>query len=583
MSGPASASIPAHAGQPHGQLSAASLGAGTWSTTYQYNLDCQLTEILRPDGQVVGFAYDAAGRPSAVSLPGGALGYSYEPLTGRRSSVSGPYGGGLGFSYDGSLMTGVTCTGEVAGSVSAAYDNDFRVTSLTVNGGAPVGFGYDGDGLLVPAGELGVRRDLANGVIVADSVGGITTSRTYTALGELESLTAARGADTLFRVTYVRDPLGRIAELTETVGGVTTTKGYTYDLAGRLTEARENGTVTAVYEYDGNGNGIRLTTPSGTITGTYDDQDRLVTYGAATYSYTRNGELSLKVEGNDTTRYEYDVLGNLRRVELPGGTVIDYVVDGLNRRIGKKVNGVLVQGWLYQDQLNPIAEVDGAGNVASRFMFGTRANVPDYMLKEGTTYRIVADHLGSVRLVIRTTDGVVMQRLAHDEFGRELVNSNPGFQPFGYGGGLTDAQTGLIRFGARDYDPANGRWTAKDTRFFAGGDLNLYRYVRSDPVNNMDPSGNRIVWASHVFSNPLVVASLSVLNQRIGQMFCLADDNFTIRVTGGDRYRDSQGRIRSATTDQIVANSSQNQSTPGRARCACCRFPGLWPYGLAGR
>jgi len=35
-----------------------------------------------------------------------------------------------------------------------------------------------------------------------------------------------------------------------------------------------------------------------------------------------------------------------------------YVIDGRNRRIGKKVNGTLVQGFLYKDQLNPIAELD---------------------------------------------------------------------------------------------------------------------------------------------------------------------------------------------------------------------------------
>jgi hypothetical protein len=56
------------------------------------------------------------------------------------------------------------------------------------------------------------------------------------------------------------------------------------------------------------------------------------------------------------------MLGNLRKVTLPGGTTIDYVIDGQNRRIGKKLNGTLVQGLLYQDQLCPIAELDGTTN-----------------------------------------------------------------------------------------------------------------------------------------------------------------------------------------------------------------------------
>ena len=45
------------------------------------------------------------------------------------------------------------------------------------------------------------------------------------------------------------------------------------------------------------------------------------------------------------------------------------------------------------------------------------------------------------------------------------------------------------RFGARDYNPAIGRWTAKDPIRFGGGDTNLYGYVPVDPVNMKDPSG----------------------------------------------------------------------------------------------
>lgn len=46
-----------------------------------------------------------------------------------------------------------------------------------------------------------------------------------------------------------------------------------------------------------------------------------------------------------------------------------------------------------------------------------------------------------------------------------------------------------MRFGARDYDPHTGRWTATDPIGFAGGDANLYAYVASDPINWSDPSG----------------------------------------------------------------------------------------------
>jgi YD repeat-containing protein len=110
------------------------------------------------------------------------------------------------------------------------------------------------------------------------------------------------------------------------------------------------------------------------MSATYDAQDRLVTYGNASYAYTENGELIAKAQGGVTTQYHYDVLGNLMQVILPGDITIDYLVDGQNRRIGKKVNGQLTQGFLYRDQLNPIAELDGSGNVISRFVYGERVS-----------------------------------------------------------------------------------------------------------------------------------------------------------------------------------------------------------------
>jgi RHS repeat-associated protein len=149
-----------------------------------------------------------------------------------------------------------------------------------------------------------------------------------------------------------------------------------------------------------------------------------------------------------------------------------------------------VQGLLYQDQLKPVAELDGSGTVVSRFVYATHVNVPDYLVKGGVTYRIVTDHLGSPRYVVNTADGRVAQQLEYDEFGNVISDSNPGFQPFGFAGGLYDRDTRLVRFGARDYDPEIGRWLAKDPILFEGEDTNLYGYALVDPISFFDPMGN---------------------------------------------------------------------------------------------
>jgi RHS repeat-associated protein len=92
-------------------------------------------------------------------------------------------------------------------------------------------------------------------------------------------------------------------------------------------------------------------------------------------------------------------------------------------------------------------------------------------------------------LVVDTVNGAVVQRMDYDAYGTVTLDTNPGFQPFGFAGGLWDAATGLVRFGARDYDPAVARWTARDPIGFESGDQNLYAYVANDPINLTDSSG----------------------------------------------------------------------------------------------
>lgn len=113
---------------------------------------------------------------------------------------------------------------------------------------------------------------------------------------------------------------------------------------------------------------------------------------------------------------------------------------------------------------------------------------PRFLVKGGTTYRILSDQVGSVRLVVNATTGAVAQRIDYDAFGVVTQDTNPGFQPFGFAGGLADRDTGLVRSGARDYDPAVARWTSKDPIRFDGGH-NAFDYAAADPVNLVDATG----------------------------------------------------------------------------------------------
>jgi RHS repeat-associated protein len=476
---------------------------GTNTTQYAYDVDRKLTRITRPDGQQVQLNYDGAGRLQSQSFPSpqspvpGLLSYSYNPQ-GNLSAAAFSGGGSVSYTYDGSLLLSSTWSGPVTGSVTWTYDNNYRKTSQSVNGSNTVTFTYDADDLLTGAGAMTLTRDNVNGLLSGTTLGTVTDAMTYNSLGEVATAQASVGGSAILNETYTRDSLGRISQKAETIQGMTTTYGYTYDVTGRLTTVTHNGATVSTYSYDSNGNRLSKVAPASTITYTYDDQDRLLTQApvagppSVSYTYTANGELASKTSPQPLapSTYQYDALGNLRSATLGDGTTIGYVIDGENRRIGKTVNGSLVQGFLYENQLEPVAELDGAGNLVSRFVYcGCGAgNIPQYMLKNGVTYRIIADHLGSPRLVVDSTTGAIMQRMDYDEFGNVILDTNPGFQPFGFAGGIYDRDTGLVRHGARDYEPETGRWTAKDPIRFDGG-MNFYGYVSNDPINHLDLRG----------------------------------------------------------------------------------------------
>jgi RHS repeat-associated protein len=143
----------------------------------------------------------------------------------------------------------------------------------------------------------------------------------------------------------------------------------------------------------------------------------------------------------------------------------------------------------------------------------------------------VSDHLGSPRLVIRVANNQIFQQMDYDEWGNVIRDTNPGFQPFGFAGGLYDRETALVKFGARDYSAEVGRWISKDPILFLGQDTNLFGYAIQDPINVIDSDGK--IWQYVV---PAIV-------------WCLA--NRVCRMTASNLIRYPFQRHQIDPTDEI--------------------------------
>ena len=237
---------------------------------------------------------------------------------------------------------------------------------------------------------------------------------------------------------------------------------------------------------------------------THNNDDQLLTLRGSinrTYTYTDDGDLSTMSNCYGSTTYFYDVFGNLKRIILPSGKIVEYKVDGLNRRVKKLVNGVTQEYYLWYDQIHLAAILDQNKVPKLTYIYGPESSSPSYVIKNGVTYKILHDPgLGSVRFVVNPITQQIVQEIEYDEFGNMMKNSNPEFQPVNYAGGLYDSDTKLIRFGARDYDPTIGRWTTKDPIGFAGGDTNLYAYVGGNPMSYNDPTG--LYWFRQQWQSP---------------------------------------------------------------------------------
>jgi len=482
-----------------------------------YNVDNQVTETSEPINRIFVSHYnDSTGELFRVSYPDGELDYDIDEDSGNLISVSRSDGASVDFEYDGGLLLGEVTHGEVTVLSFYGYDDFLRLNRLEVNGFA-VDYGYNMDNQLINVNDMSYDYD-ENGRLISGELGASTgalpvlESYEYNGFGERSQVKVSNNNTDLYQSDYNYDNLGRINQITSTLrepqgSDVTEVKNYEYDLIGRLIKVtNDNNEVLEEYSYDDNGN--RLTAVVGGLqtTSTYDNEDKLLSYGENSYTYTERGTLLTKtrtLSGAEmplVTSYTYDAFDALRKVVLPDGKIIEYETDIHDRRVAKKVTDIYgevsVRRFVYEDALNISQELDESGNVLVQYVYGIKGNVPEYMIKDNVKYKIISDHLGSPVMIINMDTDEIALEIRYDSFGKELptppnTSSAPlprGDFTFGFAGGIWDEDTGLIRFGVRDYDPEIGRWTGKEPLGFSGG-RNWYSYCDDDPVNYWDLDG----------------------------------------------------------------------------------------------
>ena len=477
------------------------VGSEENETSYEYNLDKQLTKTTLPDSREIVLSYYANDmRLEKIEADGSDIWYDYEyNKAGPRSihKVTPSKDHWLRYTYNGVNLASESYerdTETPLSRVAYEYDSKFRLEKLRLSDKSgkqqvPIIYSYDKDDKMIVAGELAIERDHSLGFI---SKLKLKNAEVYYSVdpryGELSKIEYRfKNIPSFFR-EFKRDKLGRIVEELTPNGAYT----FLYDKGGRFLGRSAKGTGAPVsnFIYDTNGNRVRGNDNGKSFKAEFDVQDRLIKFNNTTITYNANGQVSSKINpGIGTTVYSYDSFGNLLEVQTPTN-VVKYEIDGRNRRTEvRQFSSIFKTRYVWDGQLRVIAELNSIGALVKRYVYAEGVNSPEYMIHEGKKYLFVKDHRGSVNLVVNAETGEIKQKLSYSEWGEIVEDTNPEFQPFGFAGGLYDNVTKLYRFGARDYDPEIGRWLSKDPIRFKGGDTNLYGYTFQDPVNLKDPSG----------------------------------------------------------------------------------------------
>lgn len=265
---------------------------------------------------------------------------------------------------------------------------------------------------------------------------------------------------------------GGMAETTVTID-------YTYDPLYRLTAADYDTGDYYHYTYDSVGNRLTQENSVGglsvTDTYTYDIANRLVDVDGVGYTWDANGNLL----SDGVNSYTYDSANRLINFNGPKGTAT-YGYNGLGDRLTQ--NGVT-----YTLDLNAgLTQILDDGEKSYTYGIGRVSQ------QQGTTAKyFLSDALGSVRQ-LADANGEVTLAKSYDPYGSVTQSVGASETSYGFASEYTDAN-GLIHLRARYYAPNMGRFLSRDTwngNQSSPHSLNKWNYTESNPINYIDPSGN---------------------------------------------------------------------------------------------